>query len=151
MNQYWEQDTPVGMMAVEIQWSAKHQHYHCFIWHDPNGFATLKFASTVGTLDHYVEVARDMGIEIPSSVIATLVDDRGRMRDTYKTFITTAEYNALPKVKRIADLERSIDSWTAQGWEAERMGDKHWAQTCAQKAAEEQVRLSKLISSSTGN
>lgn len=89
MNQYWEQDTPIGIMAVEIQWSAKHQHYHCFIWHDPRGFATLRFANTNGTLDHYVEVARNMGIKIPRSMIDKLMDDMGRMRDTYKKFITT--------------------------------------------------------------
>ncbi|HGM4353833.1 TPA: hypothetical protein ACKPJR_006355 [Pseudomonas aeruginosa] len=151
MNQYWEQRTPNGCFGVDLIWSTRHQHYHCFIWRDPSAFATLVFASTVDTLDHYVNVSQKLGIEIPNQMIAALVDERGRMLDNYKVFITPAQYDALPLERRIADTKQSINTWLSQGYEAERMGDRSWAELCAEKASEYEAKLAQLEGSKPSN
>lgn len=89
MNQYWEQQTPNGYLGVDLIWSPRHQHYHCFIWRDPSVYATLVFASTDDTLDHYLSVSQKLGISIPQEMIAALVDEKGRMRDNYKAIPLT--------------------------------------------------------------
>nr|ALG88750.1 Hypothetical protein Drgb7_00009 [uncultured bacterium] len=151
MNQYWEQQTPNGFFGVDIKWSTRHQHYHCFIWRDPSEYATLVFASTVDSLDLYVDVSQKLGIKIPNQMLSALVDDRGRMHDNYKVFITPAEYDALPLEKRIADTQQSINNWLSQGWEAKKMGDTHWAEECAEKVSKYEAILAQLEASRPSN
>jgi len=69
----------------------------------------------------------------------------------YKVFLTPAEYDALPLERRIADAQRSINTWLSQGWEAEQMGDSSWAELSAEKVVEYEAKLAQIEASRPSN
>lgn len=157
MSEYFEQNTPTGLLGVEIKWMPNDGHFHCSIWRNPWNpeleewpSSILLYSGTVDSLDHYVETSKNLGILIPQAMIDALLADKAR---NFKgiTFLTPAEYDALPLEKRIADAMQAISKWEASGYEAGLMGDRWGVEQSVEMVSRYEAILAKLVASKEVN